>query len=138
MAPYGTKHQFEGRIWIVHNEIEQKDFWCYELEPMDGSQRGTAEWAAEHFDNYDLDDLRDILGIPVEIESLQVLFKGTLQGTYSEHTGEYDEEFDLIQSIFSVMPEEMAHLWAGEVDELGKTIQEALKPEEPPIDPELN
>ena len=91
--------QFEGRIWLSAESVEDVETWCYELEPVDRLHRiSTAEWAGVHIrESYSLADLRDQFKI-AETGCYQIIFKAELAGHY-DYWGEYDE--DLVVSEFS-------------------------------------
>ena len=96
-------NEFEARLFIDQESVEINT-WAYEIEPTDGKHRGLAEWAKEHLEMcYDREDFLKQFYLDAE-KCWQVIFKGKMKGIYSEYTGEYDEEYEVVEFQVAEVP----------------------------------
>lgn len=106
-----------GRAWLYEDAPNEIEVWEYALEPMTLKGRSGAEWCRCHLlELYDDDDLRELLGVPME-GIFQVIFKGIMKGWWEEtwECGpEYDECFELEESKFEPIPLEFLNLMTGD------------------------
>lgn len=100
----------EGRIYFYDTgDPFDIEVWKYELEPMDGMGRSSADWAREHLCECHTDeDLREMFDLP-EDGNWQVIFKGTLRGFRCGNPmdGEdWDEEFEVDECQSQRIPDD--------------------------------
>lgn len=107
----------QGRIFIVGDEVREMQLFVYELFPFDAGRRPLQEWAECHIQEYDAADLRELFKLPAEGD-FQVLFTGKLSGRMDSYSGEWDEDFDVIESKSEAIP-------AGWFDRFGFSIEES-------------
>ena len=99
-------HIFMSRMWILADTIQMKEFWSYELEPMDGKRIPTSEWARSYCDMLDIEDYRRLFGLEQD-KSYQVIFTAKLESYYSGYPiCEWDEDMDLIEFKAVEVPQE--------------------------------
>lgn len=99
-----------GRAWVYDTgDPVEMEFWCHELEPMEGRKLPCAEWARIYFaECMSEDDIRELFDLPA-VGSYQVLFSGTMEAetTLSLDVGEdCDEWFDLEKHEHAEIPAE--------------------------------
>jgi hypothetical protein len=107
----------QGRIWFFGDEEHEIELWVHEVESMDLKGRSSEEWAREHFnESYQDRDLRKLFEVPLEGD-YQIVFKGTLRGSecgpWEAPTSEWDEEFDVEETVSERIPEEYVRMRWG-------------------------
>ncbi len=101
--PVDSSTRVQGRFFICGEEVTDMQLFVYELFPFESNLRPTQEWAECHFQEYDTSDLREIFSLPDE-GNFQVLFTANLSGEFDSFSGEWDEDFDVIESKHILIP----------------------------------
>lgn len=85
-----SRTRFKARVWLVDGCIHHKEVWCDGLAPMGTGACEPADWIHEHLSLCDVDELRELLGVPEEGD-YQVVFEGEIV-SWMDMWGECDEE----------------------------------------------
>jgi hypothetical protein len=99
--------QVFGRAWLYDEEPNEIQVWEHTIYPMKPLHRSGAEWCLEHLQQcYSDKDLRELLKVP-ETGNFQVIFKGTIEGSYVGYFDqEWEDQFDLEESQSEPIPDE--------------------------------
>lgn len=114
MTEQSQPKTFEGRFFLIDDDIIDDEVWCYELEPMN-SRRSVRRWATEHMGEiyWKAEDRRKLFELP-EKGNFQVLYKATIRGWHCSHTDEWDEEVEIVECQREEIPEDYAKMMVGE------------------------
>lgn len=111
---------FQARIWLNQDTVEDYDAWVYELFPAGVFMRSGQEWVNEHLADLDAEYWRDELKL--EQGNYQILLAGILTGEW--RCDEWEEEIAITESSFAKLPDDYFAEDAGPVPE---PIQEQSK-----------
>lgn len=116
-----SEGQFKARLTLEEGGDTEMTVWDDELSPTTTSRRPTREWAAEHLQNYDQADLRELLGVP-QTGHLEVLLTAKIVGWFSGYESpEWDEELNVQDCQHQVLPAD----WF-EAPDLDRQLRESL------------
>jgi hypothetical protein len=93
----GETDEYEGQVYI-------QSVWDEELTPLKEGGRPAADWAAEHLENWDLEEWLDALDLPKTGNFEALILDGRIQGSFSPVTDEWDKEIDFLQVLTQELP----------------------------------
>lgn len=97
------RHEFQARVLIDGEGVEDIDVFCYELKPLTLDRRTVAEWVLEHLQGWDVEEFRSQFGIGEG--NHEIVFKGTIVGQF-DHNNEWDEGIEIDEQLTQRLPDD--------------------------------
>lgn len=94
---------FQARIVILDNDIEELDIFVWELEPLDARHRSGRDWVREHI-FCAIYDIAKFFKVSNE-GTWEIVFEGNLSGRYCP-CGEWDEDLEISESLTQKLPDD--------------------------------
>lgn len=116
-------NEFQGRCYIIGDEVFELQLFDGRLAPMELGIRGVDDYARDSLCEMTTGWFRDQFELPEGDH--QVVFSGTITSGYSwtPYGDEYDEEIDLVKIESAAVPSNFAAYFLGEDDETSNRDQ---------------